>query len=93
MTLAGAGFGVRTAEDDVDARERQIVQDAVDQLASEGITVHGEMVNATLVREGYAMASTYPPDVRYSELFASLQREAREAARGLWGPACASPSP
>src|SRR5437867_1629551 len=44
----------------------------------------GEMVNATLVREGYAMASTYPPDVRYSELFASLQREAREAARGLW---------
>jgi nucleotide-binding universal stress UspA family protein len=44
---AGAGLGVWTAEDDVDARERQIVQDAVDQLASEGITVHGEMVNAT----------------------------------------------
>jgi nucleotide-binding universal stress UspA family protein len=32
---AGAGLGVWTAED------------AVDQLASEGITVHGEMVNAT----------------------------------------------
>ena len=44
---AGAGFGVLSAEDDVDARERQVVQDAVDYLASEGVTVHGEMVNAT----------------------------------------------
>jgi nucleotide-binding universal stress UspA family protein len=44
---AGAGFGVRAAEDDVDARERQVVQDAVDYLAGQGIAVHGEMVNAT----------------------------------------------
>jgi nucleotide-binding universal stress UspA family protein len=44
---AGAHFGVQSAEDDVDARERQVVQDAVDFLAGEGITVHGEMVNAT----------------------------------------------
>jgi nucleotide-binding universal stress UspA family protein len=44
---AGSHFGVQSAEDDVDARERQVVQDAVDFLAGEGITVHGEMVNAT----------------------------------------------
>jgi micrococcal nuclease len=50
------------------------------------------MVNATLVREGYAVASTYPPDVKHQELFLSLQREAIEAGRGLWGPACASPT-
>jgi micrococcal nuclease len=49
--------------------------------------VDGEMVNATLVREGYAVASTYPPDVKHQELFASLQREAIAADRGLWGPA------
>jgi len=31
---AGSGLGVRTAEDDVDVRERQVVQDAVDTLAA-----------------------------------------------------------
>jgi len=56
------------------------------------VWVDGEMANAVLVREGYAVASTYPPDVRYQELFLSLQREARDAGRGLWGPACASPT-
>lgn len=48
----------------------------------------GEMVNEALVRDGYALAATYPPDVRYAELFASLQEAAREARLGLWGPAC-----
>jgi micrococcal nuclease len=46
------------------------------------------MVNATLVEEGYALASTYPPDVRYSEQFAAVQSQAREASRGLWGSEC-----
>lgn len=55
-----------------------------------------EMVNAALVREGYAQSSAYPPDVRYQELFDELEEEARTAGRGLWGPACqgtASPTP
>ena len=43
------------------------------------------MVNAELVRLGYAQVSTYPPDVKYQDLFLQLQREAREAGRGLWG--------
>jgi micrococcal nuclease len=59
------------------------------------VWVGDQMVNAALVEEGYALASTYPPDVRYAELFASLQAKARENARGLWGAACADavPSP
>lgn len=44
---AGAGFTVRSAEDDVDQRERQVVQNAVDLLAGEGIDVHGELIEAT----------------------------------------------
>jgi len=51
-----------------------------------------EMVNATLVEEGYALASTYPPDVRYAEQFASLQTLARDSGRGLWGAVCVSPT-
>jgi len=44
------------------------------------------MVNAELVRLGLAQVSTYPPDVKYADLFLDLQREAREAGLGLWGP-------
>jgi nucleotide-binding universal stress UspA family protein len=44
---AGSGLGVQSAEDDVDVRERQVVQNAVDQLAAAGIDVHGEMIEAT----------------------------------------------
>lgn len=53
-----------------------------------------EMVNATLVREGYAQASAYPPDVKYEDLFSTLQAEAAASGRGLWGAACEeTPSP
>ena len=45
----------------------------------------GTFVNAELVRLGYAQVATYPPDVRYADLFLRLQREARQAGRGLWG--------
>lgn len=44
------------------------------------------MVNAEVVRLGFANVSTYPPDVRYQDLFLKMQQEAREAERGLWGP-------
>jgi micrococcal nuclease len=44
----------------------------------------GTFVNAELVRLGYAQVLTYPPDVRYSELFVQLQQGARMAGRGLW---------
>jgi micrococcal nuclease len=45
----------------------------------------GVMVNGTLVSEGYAQVSTFPPDVKYTDQFLQLQREARDANRGLWG--------
>jgi endonuclease YncB( thermonuclease family) len=46
----------------------------------------GTFVNAELVRLGYAQVSTYPPDVKYQDLFLEMQQEARDAGRGLWGP-------
>ncbi|MGH2698780.1 MAG: thermonuclease family protein [Actinomycetota bacterium] len=45
-----------------------------------------EMVNARLVLNGYATAYTYPPNVRHSKLFVTLQREARATDAGLWSP-------
>lgn len=44
------------------------------------------MVNAELVRLGYAQVMTVPPNVRHAELFRKLAVEAREHRRGLWAP-------
>jgi micrococcal nuclease len=53
-----------------------------------------EMANAVLVRDGYADASAYPPDVLYQQLFEGLEADARAAGRGLWGDVCLeTPSP
>lgn len=45
----------------------------------------GTFVNAQLVADGYAQVVTYPPDVRWVDLYRELQRVAREEGRGLWG--------
>ena len=50
------------------------------------IYIGSEMANARLVVNGYATAYTYPPNIRHSELFVQLEREAREGNRGLWSP-------
>ena len=42
------------------------------------------LVNAELVRLGFAQVMTVPPNVRHQALFLKLQRAAREAGRGLW---------
>lgn len=44
----------------------------------------GTFVNADLVKNGYAMVMTIPPNVRFSEEFVKLQQEARNYNRGLW---------
>ena len=44
----------------------------------------GTFVNAEIVKQGYASLMTYPPNVKYADLFLKLYREARENRRGLW---------
>ena len=41
-------------------------------------------INEYLVRQGYAIVSTYPPDVKYIEDLLLAQKDARENNRGLW---------
>jgi len=43
-----------------------------------------EMINDTLVKEGYARISTFPPDVKFKDQFLTSERQAREAQVGLW---------
>ncbi|MDD5465776.1 MAG: thermonuclease family protein [Candidatus Omnitrophica bacterium] len=44
----------------------------------------GTFVNARIVEEGYASLMTYPPNVKYADLFVKLYRQARQNQRGLW---------
>lgn len=44
------------------------------------------LVNDYLVRQGYALASSYAPDVTYQNQLQEAQKEARENSRGLWNP-------
>ena len=44
----------------------------------------GTFVNAAIVEQGYASLMTYPPNVKYADLFLRLYREARQNKRGLW---------
>lgn len=41
-------------------------------------------VNKTLVEEGYANAATFPPDVKFKDLFVQMQKQAQEQKKGLW---------
>ena len=44
----------------------------------------GAFLNAELVKQGYAVIMTVPPNVKYADLFLQLQSKARDAKRGLW---------
>ena len=45
----------------------------------------GILVNAELVREGYARSVFFPPDTRFAKCFIGLEAEVRDAGRGMWG--------
>ena len=46
----------------------------------------GTLVNEVLVREGYAHASPYTPDISKKEFFREAESDARMHTRGLWSP-------
>ncbi|MGB9667593.1 MAG: thermonuclease family protein [Thermosulfidibacteraceae bacterium] len=46
---------------------------------------NGEMANEVIVREGYAMLLTIPPNVKYEKRLKKAFKRAVEERRGLWG--------
>jgi len=78
---------------ELDAQDR----DAYGRLLAY-VYVGDTLVNAEMVRRGYANSLTVPPNVKHEALIARLEREAREGKQGLWheGPAetpSAAPAP
>jgi micrococcal nuclease len=43
------------------------------------------MLNEEIVKAGYAVIMTIPPNVKYKDRFSIAYQEAREYKRGLWG--------
>lgn len=52
------------------------------------VWAEGIFVNEYLVREGFAHAVTFAPDVKYQELFLEAERKAREESKGFWSGVC-----
>jgi micrococcal nuclease len=48
------------------------------------VWIGDELFNRTLVQEGYARIATFPPNVKYVELFKKDQEDARKKEKGLW---------
>lgn len=45
---------------------------------------NGVFLNEVMVKDGFALTMTVPPNTKYQKTFSSALREAREANRGLW---------
>lgn len=78
------------------ARNQQLVEGKVVELQSgiedsdqygrflRYVYIGGVFVNAQLVAEGYAYASSYGPASRFQQVFAQLQQYGKLKGRGLW---------
>ncbi len=77
--LVTSSGNVVTLEFDVVKRDRY------GRLLAYVRTADGRLVNAEMVRNGYAFLYTYPPNVRYASLLREAQRHARESGLGVWG--------
>lgn len=82
--------------DDASAANRELVEGRVVTLMRDVsdtdkygrllryVYVGSEMVNETLVRDGWAAAVEYPPDTAYLQMLRRLEREARSANIGCY---------
>lgn len=48
------------------------------------VYVEDKMINREILKEGYAMIYTYPPNVKYTKEFLAAQELARDNNKGLW---------
>jgi micrococcal nuclease len=48
-------------------------------------TGDGKMLNAEMLRHGYAVLFTFPPNVKHVDELIAAQKQAREKMLGIWG--------
>ena len=47
-------------------------------------TADGKMINLLMVKDGYAMLFTFPPNIKYVNELRAAQQEARDQRAGIW---------
>lgn len=57
------------------------------------VWIDNVMFNKMLLSEGLAQVSTYPPNVKYTNDFLALEKQARENSVGLWSQQVATTAP
>lgn len=76
----------------VEGKEVRLVKDVSDKdrygRLLRYVYVGDLFINLELVKQGYAYSYTYPPDVKFQNIFVEAQKTARENKLGLWS-ACA----
>jgi len=75
--LASSGWKVRL-EFDIERRDKY------GRILAYLRTTDDKFINLLMVRDGYAMLFTIPPNVRYASEFRTAQREARGKRTGIW---------
>ena len=85
-------FAARAAEANramVEGRDVRLVADREERDAYGRLLAYvyvgNTMVNAELVRGGFAESFAFEPNTLHKDLFDRLEREARDARRGQWG--------
>lgn len=65
--------------------ERDVVErDKYGRLLAYLRTGDGRLINELMLRDGYAVLYTFPPNVKYTEVFTAAQHEARDKKLGIW---------
>ena len=60
-------------------------RDKYGRLLSYVWTTDRRMINVQMLKDGYAMPLTVPPNIRYVDEFRKAQDEARSKGLGIWG--------
>jgi micrococcal nuclease len=72
----------------VEGKEVKLVKDISDKdkygRLLRYVYVGDKFVNDSLVKDGFAHSSSYPPDIKYQEQFRKSEEEARNNKIGLW---------
>ncbi len=66
-------------ETDIESRDKY------DRLLAYLWTQQRELINDRMIRDGYAVRFTIPPNTRYERLLFRAEEQARQGGKGIWG--------
>jgi len=81
---AAAEFNKKLVEGKTVRLEKDVLETDKYKRLLRYVYVDQVFVNKKLVDEGYAYATTFPPDVKYADVFQKSQAEAMSNRKGLW---------